>query len=338
MSAERVDWVRYCALSDPLPPLPDRAHGVAELADLSLVAAVLRRGDSPHTRRAYAGDLASFARWLASQDLRFAEASEDALCRYRDHLVATYATSTANRRLTVVRALYDEAERCGAVPTSPAARLRSVRGRDDHDGGVLTHDEAQALVTSIAAERTIAGRAVRATRDLALISLLLRTGLRRAELASLRCDQLEIRQGHRVLQVRGKGNVRRTVKLPPDVADAIDAWLASAADARLELRSRDPLFVVVRKGDHPIRRALADRDVYRVVALRLARAGLPPVGVHALRATFVTLALEAGAPLHLVQHAAGHADPRTTERYWRRKSSLEVNAVDYLRITVGPAK
>ena len=55
-------------------------------------------------------------------------------------------------------------------------------------------------------------------------------------------------------------------------------------------------------------------------------------GPHGLRATFVTLALEGGAPLHLVQRAAGHADPRTTERYWRRKEGLDDNAVDYIRL------
>jgi len=49
-----------------------------------------------------------------------------------------------------------------------------------------------------------------------------------------------------------------------------------------------------------------------------------------LRASFVTLALEGGARLQQVQYAAGHADPRTTERYQKRKQNLQDNAVDYL--------
>ena len=36
--------------------------------------------------------------------------------------------------------------------------------------------------------------------------------------------------------------------------------------------------------------------------------------------------------LHLVQRAVGHADPRTTERYWRRKDALDDNAVDYVKL------
>jgi len=51
---------------------------------------------------------------------------------------------------------------------------------------------------------------------------------------------------------------------------------------------------------------------------------------HGLRATFATLALEAEASLHQVQYALGHADPRTTERYQRRKLNLDNNAVDVL--------
>ena len=53
---------------------------------------------------------------------------------------------------------------------------------------------------------------------------------------------------------------------------------------------------------------------------------------HSTRHTFITLALDGGAPLHKVQVAAGHADPRTTERYWRTKQNLDDNAVDYVRL------
>ncbi len=53
---------------------------------------------------------------------------------------------------------------------------------------------------------------------------------------------------------------------------------------------------------------------------------------HVLPTTFITLALDNGAPLHKVQYAAGHADPRTTERYHRSKLNLDDNAVDYLKL------
>ena len=53
---------------------------------------------------------------------------------------------------------------------------------------------------------------------------------------------------------------------------------------------------------------------------------------HSTRHTCITLALDEGAPLHKVHDVAGHADPRTTERYWRTKQNLDDSAVDYVRL------
>jgi integrase len=61
-------------------------------------------------------------------------------------------------------------------------------------------------------------------------------------------------------------------------------------------------------------------------------AGLEGLTPHGLRATFVTITLENGASLEQVQYAVGHSDPRTTERYHKRKLNLENNAVDYFRL------
>ena len=43
-------------------------------------------------------------------------------------------------------------------------------------------------------------------------------------------------------------------------------------------------------------------------------------------------ATDNGVALNKVQGAAGHADPRTTERYWRTKENLDNNAVDYVKL------
>lgn len=60
-------------------------------------------------------------------------------------------------------------------------------------------------------------------------------------------------------------------------------------------------------------------------------AGIPfEMTSHSLRATFITLALKAGAGLHRVQYAVGHESPRTTERYDTERRSLEDHPTDYL--------
>jgi site-specific recombinase XerD len=298
-----------------------------------LVEAVIRRGDSPHTRRAYRSDLESFRRWLVEVALGWDEVTADELDGYREWLAARYARTTVNRRLVVVRTLYGEAQRRHLIGDDPAARLRGLRGRDDRDGGALTLAEARAVLRAIRADEGLPGRRLLACRDLALASLLLRTGIRGFELANLRVSSRETKQGYPVLSIRNKGNVTRTVKLPADVRGQIDDWLAAAADAGIALEADDPIFIEVRRGGHLLgRRPLSGRAIYAVVERRVRDIGIERLGPHALRATFVTLALEGGAPLHLVQRAVGHADPRTTERYWRRKDALDQNAVDYVKL------
>jgi site-specific recombinase XerD len=308
---------------------------VLEPAPRAILDAIIRRGDSAHTRRAYACDLHVYARWLGDEQLCWDRVTPDDLERYREHLAAIYARATTNRRLSVVRALYSEAARRRAVAESPADRLRGIRGRDDRDGGALTRGEAREVLSTT--ERQTAGRRTRliALRDLAILGLLLRTGVRRSELVALRIGDLATSQGHSIATIRaGKGNVTRTIKLPPDVRRTLDAWLKEATDHGMKLEDDAPIFVAVRKGGQIMGegRPLSDRAVYDVVRRRLHAAGLQGLGPHAMRATFVTLALEGGAPLHIVQRAAGHADPRTTERYWRRKDSLDDNAVDYVKL------
>ena len=84
-----------------------------------------------------------------------------------------------------------------------------------------------------------------------------------------------------------------------------------------------------RDGQQP----LAEKAIWKIVVRRVKAVGITEnITPHSTRHTFITLALDAGAPLHKVQVAAGHADPRTTERYWRTQQNLDDNAVDYVRL------
>jgi integrase/recombinase XerD len=184
-------------------PLAASASAVQPILD-----AIIRRGDSVHTRRAYAGDLATYARWLAQESLAWDAVTPDELDRYREWLSASYARTTANRRLTVVRTLYGEAVRRHLISDNPGDRLRSVRGRDDREGGALTRGEAKELLAHT--EQDIRRPTLRliALRDLALLAILIRTGLRRFEVVALRVGDLGMTQGHNVVTIRaGKGNV-----------------------------------------------------------------------------------------------------------------------------------
>ena len=206
------------------------------------MAAIVRRGDSPETRRAYATDLETYAAWLASEGLAWDGVTADDLDRYREHLAgcvrAVHRQPPANRR----PALYGEAVRRHLLADDPATRLRGIRGRDDRDRGALTRQQARELLEAISGDLERPGHELLARRDLALVSILLRTGIRRSELAGLRVSSVGSAQGHHVLTLTGKGNVRRTVKIPPDILRLLEGWLEAARVAGTELaRRRSPV-------------------------------------------------------------------------------------------------
>jgi integrase/recombinase XerD len=143
-------------------------------------------------------------------------------------------------------------------------------------------------------------------RDLAILTLLLRLGLRRGEVAGLVLEDLDWRAGE--LVVRGKGRRLERLPLPVDVGEAIAAYLHDGRPHSVEGR---PLFVRV-KAPH---RALTPGGVTQVVVAAARRAGLPPVTAHRLRHTAATELLRAGAPLVEIGQLLRHRSELTTAIY-----------------------
>lgn len=147
--------------------------------------------------------------------------------------------------------------------------------------------------------------------DFALVAMLGLLGLRIFEATQSNVEFLGEVHGHRVLQVRGKGDKFTVVPLPPAVGRAIDRAVDGRESGPI-LRNR--------KG------ARMDRHCATRRLRALAAAGgvtMPRMHPHMLRHTFVTTMLDAGVDLRDVQIAARHADPRTTMRYDRARKNLD---------------
>lgn len=292
----------------------------------------------PRSQERYRRDAIYFRRWLEEQGESLETTTRSTVIAYREHLASKYANATAARMFTIARRLLEEAVQRGLLESNPANGIRGFKAEDNKSAysntsphSALSKEQAEMLLKGID-RSTIIGK-----RDYALLLLLIRTGLRRSEAATLTLEDLVMEQGFPVLIVRhGKGDKRRRVKLTADVAAAINLYLEAAGRQRL-VGTKAPLFIQFRKGDRPVEAAITDKLVFRVVkqhAARLQAEEGVQLSPHGLRATFVTLALEGGAKLQQVQYAVGHADPRTTERYQKRKLNLLDNAVDYLELNL----
>jgi integrase/recombinase XerD len=285
----------------------------------------LLKNVSKASARIYQTDAKQFGDWLIEHSLNIQTVNFQHLSDYRAELAEKYTNpQTAARKLVVVRRLLDIAVLLAIRPDNPAKSVKGFKsGLTESPHRALKKTEAKELLA------TIDRSTKKGKRDYALLMLLLRTGIRRAEAAGLTLADVQMEQGHHIAVIQhGKGNKRRVAKLPVDVHRAISDYIEA-----IGLKGdKQNLFITFRKGDHPQTKPISGLDIQLLVEKYAKEAGIGKLTPHGLRASFVTLALEGGAKLEQVQYAAGHADPRTTERYQKRKLNLDNNAVDFLRL------
>jgi site-specific recombinase XerD len=192
-------------------------------------------------------------------------------------------------------------------PKSPTALPRSIRARD-----AVARLLATAAIADPRARRPWPGR------DLAVAATFCVTGIREAEAAALNMGSLDGEPGARRLEVIGKGGKARPVPIDVALEEVLDRYLDERTRRRFAGDDLDhpatALFVDVRG-----RRLSVDQIRYLIERLYV-RAGIRahvPAGalVHALRHTFATSALEAGADVVELQELLGHASLETTRRY-----------------------
>lgn len=149
------------------------------------------------------------------------------------------------------------------------------------------------------------GATVTGRRDLAILTILARLGLRAGEVAKLRLEDIDWRAGE--LTIRGKGATTERLPLPRDVGVALVAYLR---DGRPPCELRE-VFVPV----HAPLTALSSMAITAVVRCACDRVGVPRVGAHRLRHTIATELLAAGTPLEQIAPVLRHASVSTTSIY-----------------------
>jgi len=321
------------------PPGPTPPEVVLPSALAGALAAFERhlrseRSLSPHTVRAYAGDIASLLAYASLQGID--TPNRLGVTELRGWLAIQHesgaARATLARRGAAARAFTAFAHRRGWLATDPGPQLGTPKTRRtlphvlprDEMAGVLTGLDQAARRTQVtprteAAERAGPARPAGATgppeaeaavalRDSAVLELLYATGIRVSELCGLDAGHLD--QGRRTVRVRGKGDKERTVPVGVPALRAVTRWLDAGRPALATAASGTALFVGVRGG------RLDPRTARRIVHERLREAGTTrDAGPHGIRHSTATHLLEGGADLRSVQEILGHSSPATTQIY-----------------------
>lgn len=315
---QEIDENQSLTIAEPYPV----TSPVAVLGDwTSVVDAYINAGlDSEHTRRAYRRHL------LKAQEILGVQSVEDVtgsgLADYRAWITsADLAPASQRQALAAVRSFLTwVGDLGGAAPPRQVIRtaLRTPRGTSLTRYAVLTEAEVQRILEASA----------RDSRDHALMTVLLGAGLRVAEVAALELgDVFEDASGGCSLHVRaGKGRKDRIVPIGVEVEAAVKAYLR---DTARYLGGPGRLLLAVDKGAATrTKRGLSTRAISRIVKELAMSAGIvtKKVSPHALRHSYATRSLKAGANVVAVGKLLGHSNIATTQRYVDHLASTELRS------------
>jgi integrase/recombinase XerC len=274
----------------------------------------LNRNASPHTVAAYESDLAQFLAFAVEHVGRrnALEPKHLTLELIRAYLGELYrqgqARTSVARKVSALRTFTRYLRREGLIDADPAALAVAPRREQKVPAHLSVDEMGQLLATPDTS--TPLGR-----RDRAILELFYASGIRLSELVALDLEDVDL--SGRMVRVMGKGRKERIVPFNTSTEKGLRQWYADRAllargDKRKRRSTESPtaLFVNARGG------RLTGRSVQRLVARHVSscstRFGISP---HALRHSFATHLLQAGADLRCIQELLGHVRLSTTQRY-----------------------
>lgn len=273
------------------------------------------RGSSLHTIEAYGRDTAEFLGFLTNhlgEEPTLAALGDLRPADLRAFLAARAAegdgAATRARKLAAVRGFLRYLIRRHGLKQLALAGLRGPRPKPPVPRALMPKDarEVAQKAGEIYDPQRHEAPAMQAARDTALFALLYGSGLRISEALGLNIGDAPLPGSEAALRVRGKGNKERLVPVLPAVRNAVAAYLKQRGQGEPE----EPLFIGARgKRLDP---AIAQKALREFRRLH----GLPEHATpHALRHSFATHLLGAGADLRAIQELLGHASLSTTQRY-----------------------
>lgn len=210
--------------------------------------------------------------------------------------------STIARKLSAVRSFFNFLVKHGFLQSSPAQQVMTPK-QARHIPVYLSVDDMFRMLD------TISDGALPSLRNRAMFETIYSSGLRVSELAGMNVFDVDFSGG--MIRVVGKGNKERRVPIGRKALSAVSAYREQLKrETGTGMDTDAPLFLNKRGG------RLTTRSMARILAQVARQCGIPvPVSPHALRHSFATHMLDAGADLKAVQELLGHESLATTQKY-----------------------
>jgi integrase/recombinase XerC len=270
----------------------------------------VEKNASAHTCRNYLHDLREFDRFCKERHPKDIAAAGDisnlSIRGYLAFLSRKNKKTSQSRKLSCLKSFFKFLLREGVVLHNPAQPVRTPR----HEKNLPRHmtvDEVFAFLDSVPDETLIQAR------DKSALEVLYSTGIRVSELVGMNRDGLELRSG--AIKVQGKGGKERMVPIGKKAIQSLEHYLRKSEDFCKKHYTdptvkKVPLFLNIRGG------RITTRSVARIVDKYILKCGLQQrMSPHAIRHSFATHMLGAGADLRAIQEILGHVSLSTTQRY-----------------------
>lgn len=296
-----LEYLRCIDAVPPVEPAPLATTAIEVTVEGFRRYLAVERGLVPDTIDTYARAATTFLSWLPEHgrvDLSGLAAQH--VVAFVTDVCPRHSTGWAKLLLTGLRSFLRFAHVTGLAPVSFVGAVPTSAG---WSGASLPRGLVPADVKLLLA--SCDRRRAKGRRDYAILLLLIRLGLRAAEVADLSLDHVDWRAG--VIVAHGKGDRDERLPLPADVGQAVAGYLQRG-------RPQSPqraLFLRVHAPLGPLRSS----GVAQVVRDACRRAGVEVVGPHRLRHTAATEMLRAGATLPEVAQVLRHRSAATSAIY-----------------------
>lgn len=290
---------------------------INELKDQFLKYLVEYRGRSLSTSDAYDFDLTKFINYLNSQgvyEVNFVKTQdiESYLSKLR------CSTTTKARIRSSIKSFFSYLSRKSLVENNPTSALESMK-LPEKSPEYLSYEQWINFLATIEKESTPYYK----ERDLMLVRLLLKTGLRRAEIAGLNISDIDL--SRRTLRVKRKGNRIVNLSIHDELLEDLQQYLRSVN------REQDQPLFMSKRG-----KRLSTSSIWHLVKSYAHKAGLNTnVTVHSLRHTFATTLLSEGMSLPYIQQLMGHRSSQTTSRYLHFQNNELIEAFNNISFEKG---
>jgi integrase/recombinase XerD len=274
-----------------------------------------------HTRKNYLHAVRQFLAYAERRNWRLDQISPGDVGEYFQKL--PLAVPTKKLHLAALKKFFDNLVNRHAAFINPAATVRTERYAVIEGKTPEIHPkQATTLLQSIDTSNVVG------LRDQAILAVLVFTAARVGAVAKLTRKSLVHDGSQYTLRFAEKGGKSREIPVRHDLQLLLLHYLESAAI------TEGPLFrTAIRKTKTLTKNPMSGIDICRMMKRRLKTAKLPEqFSPHSFRVTTVTDLLDQNVALEDVQYLAGHADPRTTRLYDRRRRKVTRNIVERISI------